>query len=105
MSEPAILVKRREKGSQIWSMDKFENKIFDMREMYEERKEKGLPMMVQDHDVARAPSFTSTTPTTPTATTDYYSYNTTALPDHAPYSADADAIGLVCSHVHVFLGL
>lgn len=50
MSEPAILVKRRGKGSQIWSMDKFENKIIDMREMYEERKEKGLPMMVEEPD-------------------------------------------------------
>ena len=51
MSEPAILVKRRNKGSQIWSMDKFENKIFDMREMYEERKEKGLPMMVEEETI------------------------------------------------------
>lgn len=48
VSEPAILVRRKGKGSQIWSMDKFENKIIDMRDMYEERKEKGLPMMVSD---------------------------------------------------------
>lgn len=50
MSEPAILVKRKGRGSQIWSMEKFENKIIDMRDMYEERKEKGLPMMVDDVD-------------------------------------------------------
>ena len=50
VSEPAILVKRKGKGSQIWSMEKFENKIIDMRDMYEERKEKGLPMMVEDPD-------------------------------------------------------
>ena len=31
-------------------MDKFENKIIDMRDMYEERKEKGLPMMVEEND-------------------------------------------------------
>ena len=31
-------------------MEKFENKIIDMRDMYEERKEKGLPMMVQDEE-------------------------------------------------------
>ena len=31
-------------------MDKFENKIIDMRDMYEERKEKGLPMMVDSDD-------------------------------------------------------
>lgn len=39
VSEPAILVKRQGVGSQVWSMDKLENKIVDMREMYEERKE------------------------------------------------------------------
>lgn len=45
VSEPAILVKRKGRGSQIWSMDKFENKLIDMRDMYEERKSQGLPMM------------------------------------------------------------
>ncbi len=29
-------------------MEKFENKIIDMRDMYEDRKEKGLPMMVEE---------------------------------------------------------
>ena len=29
-------------------MEKFENKIIDMRDMYQERKEKCLPMMVQE---------------------------------------------------------
>ena len=48
MSEPAILVKRKQRGSQVWAMEKFENKLFDMRDMYEERKDKGLPMMVDD---------------------------------------------------------
>ncbi|XP_064651713.1 kinesin-like protein KIF13A isoform X3 [Lineus longissimus] len=51
VSEPAILVKRKDKGSQVWSMEKFENKIIDMREMYEERKEKGISMMVEEADV------------------------------------------------------
>ena len=46
MSEPAILVKRKRRGNQIWAMEKFENKIIDMRDMYEERKRLGLPMMV-----------------------------------------------------------
>lgn len=36
VSEPAILVKRNA-SSQIWSMDKLENKLIDMREMYESR--------------------------------------------------------------------
>ncbi|KAH6926862.1 hypothetical protein HPB50_022631 [Hyalomma asiaticum] len=40
VSEPAILVKRKKEGSQVWSMEKLENKIIDMREMYEDRKER-----------------------------------------------------------------
>ena len=46
MSEPAVFVKYRSKGSQVWSMDKFENKLIDMRDIYQERKEKGLPLQV-----------------------------------------------------------
>lgn len=41
-------MKRRGRANQIWSMEKLENKIIDMREMYEERKSQGLPMMVQN---------------------------------------------------------
>ena len=37
MSEPAILVKRQGvAGSQVWSMEKLENKLIDMRELYDE---------------------------------------------------------------------
>ncbi|KAK9723131.1 CAP-Gly domain [Popillia japonica] len=43
VSEPAILVKRKSE-SQVWSMEKLENKLVDMREMYEERKECGLSL-------------------------------------------------------------
>ncbi|XP_011875550.1 PREDICTED: kinesin-like protein KIF13A isoform X1 [Vollenhovia emeryi] len=39
VSEPAILVKRTNMGSQVWSMEKLENKLVDMRDMYEERKD------------------------------------------------------------------
>ncbi|XP_029155679.1 kinesin-like protein KIF13A isoform X3 [Nylanderia fulva] len=39
VSEPAILVKRTNTGSQVWSMEKLENKLVDMRDMYEERKD------------------------------------------------------------------
>ncbi|KYQ58267.1 Kinesin-like protein KIF13A, partial [Trachymyrmex zeteki] len=39
VSEPAILVKRANMGSQVWSMEKLENKLVDMRDMYEERKD------------------------------------------------------------------
>uniref|UniRef100_A0A914XCF0 Kinesin-like protein unc-104 n=1 Tax=Plectus sambesii TaxID=2011161 RepID=A0A914XCF0_9BILA len=37
VSEPAVLVKRKGQGSQVWSMDKLENKLIDMREMYLDR--------------------------------------------------------------------
>ncbi|XP_012944937.1 kinesin-like protein KIF13A, partial [Aplysia californica] len=48
VSEPAILVKRKQRNSQIWSVEKLENKVIDMREMYEERKASGGPMMVEE---------------------------------------------------------
>ncbi|UYV79049.1 KIF13B [Cordylochernes scorpioides] len=35
VSEPAILVRREPRGSQVWSMEKLENKLIDMREMFE----------------------------------------------------------------------
>ncbi|XP_031336617.1 kinesin-like protein KIF13B isoform X5 [Photinus pyralis] len=46
VSEPAILVKRINAPSQVWSMEKLENKLIDMREMYDERREKGI--MLED---------------------------------------------------------
>ncbi|XP_077522240.1 kinesin heavy chain 73 isoform X2 [Amblyomma americanum] len=49
VSEPAILVKRKKEGSQVWSMEKLENKIIDMREMYEDRKERP-PSFKDDKD-------------------------------------------------------
>ncbi|XP_031830458.1 kinesin-like protein KIF13A isoform X9 [Nomia melanderi] len=39
VSEPAILVKRTNTGSQVWSMEKLGNKLVDMREMYEDWKD------------------------------------------------------------------
>uniref|UniRef100_A0A0L8I897 Kinesin motor domain-containing protein n=1 Tax=Octopus bimaculoides TaxID=37653 RepID=A0A0L8I897_OCTBM len=45
VSEPAILVKRKCHNSQIWSMEKFENKIIDMRELYDENKTLAHPLM------------------------------------------------------------
>ncbi|XP_073957277.1 kinesin heavy chain 73 isoform X2 [Choristoneura fumiferana] len=36
VSEPAILVKRPGRGGQVWSMEKLDNKLVDMREMYDE---------------------------------------------------------------------
>lgn len=38
VSEPAILVRRKNKIPQVWSMEKLENKLIDMRELYAEWK-------------------------------------------------------------------
>lgn len=49
VSEPAILVRRVNSGSQVWSMEKLENKLIDMRDMYEEYKERRLLGLVSAH--------------------------------------------------------
>ncbi|XP_011151391.2 kinesin-like protein KIF13A isoform X3 [Harpegnathos saltator] len=54
VSEPAILVKRTNTGSQVWSMEKLENKLVDMRDMYEERKD--------PHNCQRLPSIKDEVP-------------------------------------------
>ncbi|XP_075682712.1 kinesin-like protein KIF13A isoform X3 [Rhinoderma darwinii] len=40
VSEPAIQVRRKCKGTQVWSIEKLENKLIDMRDAYQEWKEK-----------------------------------------------------------------
>ncbi|XP_053099883.1 kinesin-like protein KIF13A isoform X1 [Hemicordylus capensis] len=40
VSEPAIQVRRKGKGSQVWTIEKLENKLIDMRDLYQEWKEK-----------------------------------------------------------------
>ncbi|XP_064484970.1 kinesin-like protein KIF13A isoform X2 [Ornithodoros turicata] len=59
VSEPAILVKRKGRGSQVWSMEKLENKVIDMREMYEERKERNLPLKEEGIPKASDPFYES----------------------------------------------
>ncbi|XP_030626800.1 kinesin-like protein KIF13B [Chanos chanos] len=39
LSEPAVQVRRKGKGKQIWAMEKMENRIVDMRELYQEWKD------------------------------------------------------------------
>ncbi|XP_032071138.1 kinesin-like protein KIF13B [Thamnophis elegans] len=39
LSEPAIQVRRKGKGKQIWSLDKMENRLLDMRDLYQEWKD------------------------------------------------------------------
>uniref|UniRef100_A0A4W6CLB8 Kinesin family member 13B n=1 Tax=Lates calcarifer TaxID=8187 RepID=A0A4W6CLB8_LATCA len=47
LSEPAIQVRRKGKGKQIWAMEKMENRLVDMRELYQE----GVP---EDPEVMRS---------------------------------------------------
>ena len=42
VSEPAILVKYNDETSQVWSMEKLDLKLIDMRELYDELKGKNL---------------------------------------------------------------
>ncbi|XP_006864397.1 PREDICTED: kinesin-like protein KIF13B [Chrysochloris asiatica] len=39
LSEPAIQVRRKGKGKQIWSLEKLDNRLLDMRDLYQEWKE------------------------------------------------------------------
>ncbi|XP_028998063.1 kinesin-like protein KIF13B isoform X2 [Betta splendens] len=39
LSEPAIQVRRKGRGKQIWALEKMENRLVDMRELYQEWKE------------------------------------------------------------------
>lgn len=48
VSEPAILVRRVNSGSQVWTMEKLENKLIDMREMYQEYKERIMAGLVSE---------------------------------------------------------
>ncbi|XP_017958971.1 kinesin-like protein KIF13A isoform X4 [Drosophila navojoa] len=59
VSEPAILVKRTNSGSQIWSMEKLENKLIDMREMYQEHKERILNGLDEDSGKPQDPFYES----------------------------------------------
>nr|XP_020654244.1 kinesin-like protein KIF13A isoform X3 [Pogona vitticeps] len=44
VSEPAIQVRRKGKGTQVWTIEKLENKLIDMRDVYQEWKERGHEM-------------------------------------------------------------
>ncbi|XP_054900171.1 kinesin-like protein KIF13B isoform X3 [Poeciliopsis prolifica] len=47
LSEPAIQVRRKAKGKQIWALEKLENRLVDMRDLYQEWKglDEDSPMM------------------------------------------------------------
>eukprot|EP00057_Strongylocentrotus_purpuratus_P008261 XP_011662735.1 PREDICTED: kinesin-like protein KIF13A isoform X3 [Strongylocentrotus purpuratus] len=57
VSEPAIQVKRKDRGTQIWSVEKLENKIIDMRDMYNDRKDEGIPLKDEESESLRKLSF------------------------------------------------
>ncbi|KAM4687962.1 kinesin-like protein KIF13A [Discoglossus pictus] len=42
VSEPAIQVRKKCRGTQVWTIEKLENKLIDMRDAYQEWKEKPL---------------------------------------------------------------
>lgn len=49
MSEPAIQVRRKGKGTQVWTIEKLENKLVDMRDHYRDWKE-GAEEMVRNRN-------------------------------------------------------
>ncbi|XP_052740010.1 kinesin-like protein KIF13A [Bicyclus anynana] len=52
VSEPAIMVKRPTRGAQVWSMEKLENKLVDMRDMYDEWRRRQQRDDLIENDVA-----------------------------------------------------
>lgn len=52
LSEPAIQVRRRARGKQIWSLEKMENRLVDMRELYQEWQD--YQLHDQDNPVMRS---------------------------------------------------
>ncbi|KAK2703262.1 hypothetical protein QYM36_018247 [Artemia franciscana] len=44
VSEPAILVKRKGNADQVWSLEKLENKLVDMRDLYSDIKDSGFSL-------------------------------------------------------------
>uniref|UniRef100_A0A8C3E8E1 Kinesin family member 13A n=1 Tax=Corvus moneduloides TaxID=1196302 RepID=A0A8C3E8E1_CORMO len=58
VSEPAIQVRRKGKGTQVWTIEKLENKLIDMRDLYQEWKEKVPEMLsVLRSDIIRGDPF------------------------------------------------
>ncbi|XP_044181974.1 LOW QUALITY PROTEIN: kinesin-like protein KIF13B [Acropora millepora] len=50
-SEVAIVVKHKSKGTQIWSLDKLSNKIYDMRDLYNQCVEEDIPFSETDENL------------------------------------------------------
>lgn len=53
VSEPAIQVRRKGKGTQVWTIEKLENKLVDMRDQYREWKEGGRDAVRHTHTLKK----------------------------------------------------
>ncbi|XP_041101702.1 kinesin-like protein KIF13A isoform X2 [Polyodon spathula] len=50
VSEPAIQVRRKRKGTQVWTIEKLENKLVDMRDHYRDWKENNVEIQSKLND-------------------------------------------------------
>ncbi|XP_046733692.1 kinesin-like protein KIF13A isoform X1 [Silurus meridionalis] len=57
VSEPAIQVRRKGKGTQVWTIEKLENKLVDMRDHYREWKEGGRNTPTKPHSKQADPFY------------------------------------------------
>ncbi|XP_072548600.1 kinesin-like protein KIF13A isoform X2 [Salminus brasiliensis] len=57
VSEPAIQVRRKSKGTQVWTIEKLENKLVDMRDHYREWKEGAQDGSVKLHSKQSDPFY------------------------------------------------
>lgn len=71
VSEPAILIKRKNCASQIWTMEKFDANLIEMRELYAEWKKKQNDKQLRQQDST-------------TSDTSNISTSTSASPDTSP---------------------
>ncbi|CAG0913138.1 unnamed protein product [Notodromas monacha] len=60
MSEPAVLVKRKAKQAQVWSVEKLDHKLVDMREAYEEFQRLNQPLAVWREQSQSTPALLTT---------------------------------------------
>lgn len=50
VSEPAIQARRKGKSTQVWTIEKLENKLIDMRDLYQEWKENVPEVRETEHE-------------------------------------------------------
>ncbi|XP_060756436.1 kinesin-like protein KIF13A isoform X3 [Neoarius graeffei] len=57
VSEPAIQVRRKGKGTQVWTIEKLENKLVDMRDQYRDWKDGGRDTPAKQHSKQADPFY------------------------------------------------